>query len=656
MWLLLPTLALASTPVLEVEQGRLARVGETVGGARVERIEQHPEYDRMVLRLAEGEALTVELSLFRGGTPACEADGTAIFPRLDLSPGLPPAQAAAPVAALCDRLAASDVRLDLKDIRSGQATGQANGEGPTVQAGGSGEEEIHIPGTSTGRFRPLQALLLGMLLLLPLARLRPDGAPLRDGLGLLALAALARLLLSPLGIQIAPDAGYETLVMAWGMHEPHALYSDGFSALHAPLQQLSDYDPQLIFLTHGLLSALSAPLLWLVASHVLRERWSALFTGACLAMLPVALRLAGSELSHVPLAFFELLAVLAALSARGSLPAGLLAALATGFVVHLRPEALPFAGLPAALLLLAARERRWTLVPLLLLLGLGVQRALTLPAIEAQGPIQMAAFLSPRFWVQVMWPRLGAQEEHSGAFQVFLDLGITPFFLPLLALAGLVQGFRHNRPALLLALSWAGLTVGPVLPKAWPMLDAWRLQLPGQAPMILLAGLGLGLLPRGRRIMTLAPLMVLPLFLHPIRERWAGMEEWNLMHEALPALPPGARVLFADHEAHARAVAQVGALLQHRAGAEPWWLPMGPFAASPDPGPDLYAWEGLTCRIDRLPSRRVDNDLPVNSCLQLRERCTLTPWRTARVTSRTDADIRIPEGTEVGLYRIDGCR
>lgn len=128
------------------------------------------------------------------------------------------------------------------------------------------------------------------------------------------------------------------------------------------------------------------------------------------------------------------------------------------------------------------------------------------------------------------------------------------------------------------------------------------------------------------------------------------------MNELLPTLPAGSRVLFADHEVHASAFAQVGALLQHRAGLEPWWLPMGPFIEAPDPGADLFAWEGLTCRIERLPGRRVDNDATVNACLRLRERCTLTPWQTRPVPSRSDADLRIPEGSEVGLYRVDGCR
>lgn len=678
MLLLLAALAWGQTTTVEVEAGRLAAVGEELAGARVERVEQHAEFDRMHLRLPDGEALIVELALYRGGNPACRRDDLAIFPRFDLA-GSRPAAAAGPVGELCARLLASAAPIGIRDARTAavDAEGRTRGDRaplPVEAVGATGGGQLHVPIPGPPRLRPVQALLIGLLLLAPALPWRRGGLPARDGAAIFALAVLARALLSPVGPAIAPDAAYESIVTAWGIYDGNARYGDGLGGLHQPLQALTGYDPRAIFGLHALLSALCAPLLWRIGAALGLGRAPAAFAGLAGALLPVALRLAASEVAHNALAFFELLAVWAALEARGAgarpsrpveglLPA-LAAALAAGFAVQLRPEALPFALLPAGVLTLATRRRPAALPGLLLLIALVAWRAAPLWPLPEGGPLRGQSWLEVGFWIDLLRPHLGPLATRASTHQVVLDLRMTPVVLPVFALIGVARALRpataarpvapERGPAILL-LSWWGLSFLPIATKSYPLVDAWRLQLPAQAPLLLLAALGLPRAARWRRLALASPLLLLPLHLRPVVERWAGMDEWAALQAALPTLPPGARVLYADHEKHAVPLAQVGALLVQRAGGRAWWLPMSAFAEAPEPGPDLYAWEGLSCRIPYLPGLRQDNDAAVNPCARLRERCTLTPILVRRVAARADLDIEIPPGAEVGLYRVDGC-
>lgn len=665
---LLLALPLHAADVVRVDRGHLARVGEALGGAPVERIEQHPEFERLTVRLPGGALLPLEVTLARPETsPACVHHGFAVYPRFELVGGQVLPEASPVTAALCARLEAQGGSLPLGVVRLDVAGPEA---APTDQAGTGQGVVIHIPGPGTRSLRPLHAVLaaLGLALLAAAGPLRRAlaGAPWRDGLGVAVAGLAARLLLSPRGLQIAPDAGYELLVQAWGINQPHPLYGDGYTALHAPLQRLLAWDPAALFGLHLGLSALAPPLLWAIGWLALRQRWGALTAGVGLALLPVALRLAASEMAHVPLATFELLALLAAVAlaagasqARISVALSLVAALAGGFALHLRPEALPFALLPLLLLLAtAARHRSWRPLPaVLLLLLLLAWRLSDLPAPQEQGPVQVRAFLSGRLWRAVLLPPMSPLAARVSPFQVFLDPRTTPVVLPLLALVGATLGARRHGRVVLACLLWWGLSLLPILPKAWPLVDAWRLQLAGQAPLLLLAGVGVATLPRAR---PLAPaLVVLSALPHLgfVRQQWAGMAEWAFLPRAVATLPPGATVLFPDHEVHAVNLAQAGALLQRRAGhPRPWWVPMGPFAATPAPGPDLFAWVGLTCRIEALPGRHVANDLAVNPCLQLARACVLTPFALTTLPEATDLDLALVDPpVQVGLYRVDGC-
>ncbi|NOY24702.1 MAG: hypothetical protein GXP62_02420 [Oligoflexia bacterium] len=673
---LLLTLALsaqAAEPV-DVEVGRLASLGEMLGDAPVTRIQQHPEFERITVRLPSGVALPLEVTVVHPhSSPACVAHKLAVYPRLELVQGQHQAESQPATNALCARLEERGADLPIGVVRVDPTQSSTPQPPPVERAGGDDRIAVLLPGPGTRPWRPLQAVLLALglcvLAAIPRARRMLAEAPWWDGLGIAVFGLLARLLLSPRGLQIAPDAGYERVVQAWGINGSHPLYGDGYTALHAPIQWLSGYDPAALFATHLVLSALAPPLLWALSWLCLRERMGALTAGLGLALLPIALRLAGSEVAHVPLASFELLGLLAAVAFLLR-PAGLLAAvasLATGFAVHLRPEALPFCALPVGLLLagswraIGQQQRRTAglgLAAVLLVLGLVGWRLSDLALPMANGPIQARSFLTRRLWLSLVLPHWTPLEQRAGPFQTFLDLRTTPAILPLLAGLGVWLGRSRRRWPLLLALSWWALTLLPILPKAYPLMDAWRLQLPGQAPLLLLAGIGVACLPRWRVLAPIAVALSAPAHVVFIREIWAGMAAWAFLPGALARLPPSATVLFADHEVHAAKFAQVGALLDRQGGdPTPNWQPMSTFLADPGPTSDVFAWVGLTCRIATLPSRHLDNDRSINPCLQLDERCTLTPWAVTTLPELTDLDLDwLTTPVVVGLYRVDGCK
>lgn len=665
---LLLTLSALAANVVEVDDGHLASVGERLGDATVQQVLQHPEFERITVALPSGVELPLEVTISRPETsPACVAHELAVYPRFELIGGTILSEAGPATDALCERLAQRGEDLPIGLVVMDESE---DDDAPTTASGRAGRLVIQIPGPGAQPLRPLHLLLAALLLAvaaaLPALRRGAAPSPWLDGVGVGLFGLVARLALSPRGLQIAPDAGFERIVQAWGINQPHPLYGDGYTALHAPLQWLSGWDPATIFGLHLGLSALAPPLLWLLAWLCLRERWGALTAGLGLALLPVALRLAGSEVAHVPLATFELLAVTAAVAflLRPGLALATVAALAAGFAVHLRPEALPAAALPLALLLAGAwrgrSDRRAVgggVLAALLLAGLVLARLSSLPQLDGQGPVQPELFLSAELWRGAITPQLQPLSQRQGPFQVFLDLHSTPAILPLLALIGLTAGLRRHHRVVGFAVAWWALVLLPILPKAYPLVDAWRLQLAGQAPLLLLAAVGVTALPRWRLLAPLAVALSAPGYASFVRQPWAGMVEWRFMAEALEELPGDATVLFPDHEVHAAKLAQVGALLNRRAGdPTPWWQPMSTFAAAPEPGPDLYAWIGLTCRIAELPGRHVANDLDINPCLRLAEVCQLTPWAVTILPEQTDLDLSwLATPVEVGLYRVDGC-
>ncbi len=674
-WLLLTLTAFTSAGTgdggaAQPARAAIAAEGDHLGDAEVIEVKLHPEFQRVTVRLPDGRALPLEVTVTRAGThPACDAEGLGVYPRWELLAAegadveIDPAGAAS-TRALCARLEQQAADLDIGLLDKPEPA-EAPPEPPPDE--GPRRSKVHLPTEAGFSWRPLHGLLLATLLAAGAALAGPvrrglRGGPWPDLLAVLATSLLARLLLSQRGLIIAPDAGYERIEMAWDMVGAHPLYGGGFGVLHSPLQRLTGFDPAAIFDLHLGLSALAPPLLWAVAWSTTRERAGALLAGLSLALLPVALRLAGSEVEQVPLASFELLAMAAALSWRrnGAPSLAALAATAAAFAIQLRPEALAFGVLPGLLLLEGSwrRRSRAGLVAALVLAGFGLLRLVQLPLGEGAGALAAPDASALGYLGALLRPTWGGPGDGRGSTQVFLDLRHTPALLPLLALWGLTQlRDRARRGTVLIALAWWGLCLLPVFPKAWPQVDAWRLQLAAQAPCLLLAGVGVAALPRLRgAAVALAVLSALPL-LPFAREQWAGQAEWQALAGQIATLPPTATVYVPEHEVHGAKQRQVGALLARRAGTQrPDWRPLSPFAAAPEPGPDIYVWQNLTCRIASLPGRHVVNDRRVNPCLQLSERCTLTPFATTVVPTLSDVDISFrEEPVEVGLYRLDGC-
>lgn len=465
------------------------------------------------------------------------------------------------------------------------------------------------------------------------------------------LALVLRLVVSRRGLLIGPDAGFGRLVLAWGVDLEHPVYGGGFAALTGPAHAVLGTSPDVLFGLNLLLSAAAVPLAWGGARALAPERpLVARVVGVASATLPVALRLSGTEVMHVSLATVELVAVgalLAGLRAERGPRVALLvvSSLAAGLAVHIRPEAAPF---PLALAALCLLEPRRAALPAGAVavgaVAVALPRLLSMP-VDAQA-VQIGALVNPGFWLDVLWPRFGDLDRHT--IHVATHASLTPLLLPLLALVGLVLGPR--RPALAL-LAWWLVTTGPVLPKTFPNSDALRLQLAGQAPLVLLAGLGAAAvaerMPRlpawgVPALLGLATLRFVPM----VQTQWATARELELLRAAAAAARPGEVVRFADHTTHGEALGQVGAAL----GGATWrGLERG------DPSGQL-AWVGVTCRAtDRRGSHALRPRTP-DLCRVLLERCPLEPVHTAAVSTDTDIDISLPDGVaELGLFRVGAC-
>ncbi len=487
------------------------------------------------------------------------------------------------------------------------------------------------------------------------------GASARRELVAIALVGLlSRLVLSRRGLLIGPDAGFERVVLAWGQQLDHPVYGGGFAALFGLLQPLTGWHPDTLFRANLGLSAAAVPLLWAIARGVAPDRpLVARLAGVGLATLPVALKLAGSEVMQVSVATLELAAVAAVVGAqRVETPrpsaAGLAvaAALFGGLAVHVRPEAALFPLALGALGLLAAPGRRAVAA------GAAVGAALLaaphfIDGAPGAGVVRFSQLLHPGFWLDALWPRLWWSDPGMGA--VVVDARVTPLLVPVLAVCGVALGPR--RPAAVGVVWWLATTAA-VLPKAFPDVDALRLQLAGLAPALVLMGLGAAaLLDRYAdrpRVAALARPWALPallaLLVAPripwVLQRWATSWEWSLMRGLDVA--PGEIVRFADHTSHGEAVGRVGAWLAP--GTR--WLGLG---EGGDPSGQL-AWVGVACRArDREGSRALVDHRP-GRCRELLDRCTLTAVHVAQVPPRTDVDISLGDApVELGLYRVSDC-
>lgn len=624
--------ALASDPAPP-----LAAEGERLGGARVERVELHPEYQRYALRFDDGTVLVAEVTFSRlGHEGLCAAGGVTLFPRPELTQGPEPADTRAEVDALCARLVARPPSLAARQEHYSPREATR-------------PEQIDLPVQGPPLLVPLMAVVAVMLglagwvaarTLPPALRALAPGE--RRELALVGVVGLAaRLGCSPRGLFNAEGAAYEKLTYAWGLSQSNP-YGEGFNALYAVPLWLLGRSPEALFALNVAVSAVLPPLGWALGRRLAGRgdpRTAALATGLVLALLPLAVRLAATELMHVPVATLVGLALVVALAQHGRSdpPLALLAALAMGVAAHTRVEVAPAALVVAGLLGTGRGIGRAG--GLVTLVGLLTWRYSTLP--ESQGVLSFERLAEPPTWLALARPRLDLSRQQDATVS-FLTV-LTPPVLWAFALAGLAGLRARVWPWAL--LTWVTLEL-PVTLKAWPLADAMRLQLPSQLGWAALVGVGAGLLasawPRLPRwpAWLLGAVLLLRLVTHGPGPLWPHHHEYHLLATTVPELPPDGVVLYPDvlqrSPKFARVMRQLGPAR---------WVGTAALLAGADVRPTLY-FRSVDCH------REVGRE----ACAAVESRCTIEPWRVLRVGPPTDLDVTLPAaGVEIGFWRVLGC-
>lgn len=595
-------------------------MGEALPGAAVERVEIHPEYERYWLRYPDGATIPAEATRATPGAEGhCTAHDVTLYLREDLGQGTP-TDAAAPMAALCARLVE---------------------HAPTLRARGE-----FVPGPSPGlppapalprdtgravQLGPLHALLVGVGLLAAagLRHLGRLGAADRRALGLTVVAGALAAASAHAGIFNGAGAAYEKIVLAWGV-DVDSPYGEGFGVLHGPWMALFGRDPGTLFRTQRLLAAAAPPLLWgLVRIHA--DRRAALAAGLGLAGLPLLLRLGATELMHLPLTSFGLLAIVAGSGFRRS-GDPLLAALAlgaAGFAATVRPEA--------------------TLLPLVVAgfaLGGGARGTPVLVGLLVAGTIVRLAGLAPtqdvlRPGVLLRAEGLGAAllpklvpAAHAPAGSTFWSGGFTPPALWPFALLGVVVAPAGLRLRL---FGWWLLAEAPVLTKASPLADAARLQLPVQALWMVFVGLGAARLPTPGLVVAPALLGVAWFGAHPGWLRWANHAEFEVLRREVPTLGPEEVVLFDDAGPRAAKFARV----MEAMGPARWVRASDWLAGGVEVAPTRW-WRGIT------------TDPGVEAAV--RARCPWGAGQPTHLAPASDEDLHLdPAGVDVGFWHLGPC-
>ncbi len=337
-----------------------------------------------------------------------------------------------------------------------------------------------------------------------------------------------------------------------------------------------------------------------------------------------------------------------------------MSALATVLAVHTRPEAIPFALAPALLVLLHTRRVHLlgiTLASAVISTGVLLRLAeMSFDVSDEASAVRYELLRESSTWLDVLLPRIG-RATGSSATSVLLRPTLTSPLLPLLALVGLWKAPRTIGAAL---AAWWGLALVPVLPKAWPLADAYRLQAASLMPVIVLAGLGLDPVITGVRRMRpflrqsrLVTVTVLGLLVSPQllleRPSWGTLDEARLLLQATPALPGSATILFDDTHRHASAVAIWGAF----AAPGTTWRPLARHSDESQTSEPLLVWLGSNC-YDRDLVRHPETMSA--ACIRVREACTLTPVAVASLPLTADVDRQFTVAeAEVGFHRLNDC-
>lgn len=642
----------------------LAEVGEKLAGIEVVDVFDHNEFQRITVRLEDGRDLQVEASRSEPGAGACHHHGLSLFPRWELlDESVDVEDQPEVIRVLCERLDARGEDLAMLP-RKGKGLDHPSDGGASELEPGTGlvfaERPTRLFSLPRGEPEPTPlswVLPLGLLFTLvagawTLTARRPSRRDLAELGGITLLSLGLRLALSPHTVYWGPAFGYSRLTTAWGLDTgPQTLYGGGLAALVGPLSHAWDHSPEALFTLHLAMGTLAAPLAWGVARSLLGPgRWGPLVAGLLMATLPTHLRLSASEAQHIDVLTIELAAVCATLfiTRTTGLHAALWAAAAalfTGFVAHLRPEALAFAVVPAAWLVPQARKRELALgIATMLTLFLTVPRVIDLMTLESTA-VQQSKWIDPDFWIEVLLPQLGTPGAWNHT-NTALSWQLTTPALAVLAVFGLTRSWRTAWLVL-----WLTVTMLPVLPKSWPLVDAMRLQLPGMAPLVVLAAVGVAQVRErwsltGPVVAVVTLLTTLP-YLPGVTERWAVHEEFAWLVQTLPTLEEGT-VLYDDASPHADGFARWA----NNQAPNTYWVGMGAASRGTPVSLPLYAYLGVSCALQDTNGR----EAPPNNCsVPTDQGCTEVVVSSAELGSRTDVDVQLDGPVTVWVAELRDC-
>ncbi len=519
--------ASAADPV-EVRQGLLAAVGDTLSSTVVTGILRHPEYERYTMRSGDGAAMVAELTLYDGvHQGVCEAGGLVIFPRPELVEGalapvdLMPWCAALPAAASSGLLGRSGVVL-------AAAPPEVALPGPVV--GDASAPWVSVPdAVLVPALRTCGWVAVGV------------GAWLLRGraLGLLLAAAVAlvlrRLAIAP-GLFNGAGASFEKLLLALG-ERGGGPYGPGFAVAMEPGVAILGATPAAVFSTNLGYACATVGLGYALVARETRSRLAGWSAALALALSPPALVLSRSEAMHVSGVFFAVLAVFLAAHSRAERgrtrwAAALGAAAAATSAAWIRPDlALAF---PVAAAFALGTPTSWPAV--VGLAGAGAARVATVHQ-GGHELLRVERYFSLDTWLHGLSPRFG-QTDPGGGFALFADAGYTSPAWWVLAALGLWSS--RGRPVALRALAWTLVATLPFVPKSWPLADALRLQLFGFTGLCVLVGLGAARLGRWGPLVVVVPLLG---GLGRMQPRWATHQEWAFLAETVPALGDGTVVV-----------------------------------------------------------------------------------------------------------------
>ena len=704
--------AAAESPIPLSSAAPIAIPGEQLTGAVVTELTDHREFHAISLRLDDGRELRVEVVQTTTPRGACTHHGFAVQPRWELlgEQNQQVEDQPAFIQELCARVKQSPPALELAPVRGDQAPGAHSASGDAAAHAQDLQQAIFTATGAPVTVHPLQLVLLATLLAGFLAAVRsrlqrrprpvtapgptPSPAPTstepsaepsaeaprarattRTQLVLLAaITALGAVLRWTLGLWAplwSPWFGFGRLADVLGAADRVSRYGDGYSAMMTAMTRLFGPSSDTIFTTNAVVGTLSVPLAWAVVRALAPQRPpAALATALFVASLPVHVWQSATEVMHVWLVAFELLAMWAAAEFIRTGPTERLAGLgfaltsagATVLALHTRPEAIAFAIVPAAcVLLFARRSHRPAVVLAAMTIAAGLAFRLAEMAFDVSdeaSALDYSLLTEPMQWVRVFLPDLSSMPHHQFT-SVWMRPTLTSPVIPLLAIVGLFCG--PWRRTVVLGLWWAA-TLIPVLPKGWPLADAYRLQTPSLMAVAVLAGFGAA---RGLQWWSRQPVAhtlpqpalwaILTVTLAPQlfweRPQWGTLEEARLLLETAPSIHNTATVLYDHASPHSTAFARWGA--QANPGTR--WVPMQTSWDTEPPTQPFMAWISSSC-FDT-GDRATEEADPSAPCTELRARCSLRPAHTRAVSLTGDIgfDFRAKGPVELGFYYLDEC-